>query len=132
GAFGAGLLCAWTAKGDRPTFKAVTGVSTGALIAPFAFLGGEYDDVLRQVYTSAKPSDIATRRGFLAAIDNDGMADNLPLWGLISRFIDEKFLAKIAAEYARGRMLLVGTTNLDARQPVIWNMGAIASSGAPN
>src|SRR6267142_1568355 len=118
GAFGAGLLCGWTAAGNRPTFKAVTGVSTGALIAPFAYLGTGYDDVLRQVYTSIKPTDIAERRSFLAAIDNDGMADNRPLWGLISKFIDEKFLAKVAAEHARGRGLLIGTTNLDARQPV--------------
>ena len=131
GAFGAGLLCGWTAAGNRPSFKAVTGVSTGALIAPFAFLGTGYDDVLRQVYTSVKPTDISERRGFLAAIDNDGMADNRPLWGLISKFIDEKLLAKIAAEHARGRALLIGTTNLDARQPVIWNMGVIASSGSP-
>jgi predicted acylesterase/phospholipase RssA len=131
GAFGAGLLCGWTARGNRPTFKAVTGVSTGALIAPFAYLGTGYDDVLRQVYTSVKPTDIAERRSFLAAIDNDGMADNLPLWGLISKFIDQKFLEKVAAEHAKGRSLLIGTTNLDARQPVIWNMGVIASSGAP-
>lgn len=131
GAFGAGLLCGWTAAGNRPQFKAVTGVSTGALIAPFAFLGTDYDDVLRQVYTSVKPTDIAERRNFLAAIDNDAVADNRPLWGLISKFIDEKLMAKIAAEHAKGRLLLIGTTNLDARQPVIWNMGVIASSGAP-
>jgi hypothetical protein len=132
GAFGAGLLCAWSAAGNRPVFKAVTGVSTGALIAPFAYLGPEYDDVLRQVYTSVKPTDIAERRDFLAAIDNDAVADNRPLWGLISKFIDGKFLEKVAAEHAKGRLLLVGTTNLDARQPIIWNMGAIAASGAPN
>jgi predicted acylesterase/phospholipase RssA len=132
GAFGAGLLCAWSAAGNRPVFKAVTGVSTGALIAPFAYLGPEYDDVLRQVYTSVKPTDIAERRDFLAAIDNDAVADNRPLWDLISKFIDAKFLEKIAAEHAKGRLLLVGTTNLDARQPIIWNLGAIASSGAPN
>ena len=131
GAFGAGLLCGWTAAGNRPAFKAVTGVSTGALIAPFAFLGTDYDDVLRQVYTSVKPTDIAERRSFLAAVDNDGMADNRPLWGLISKFVDDKLLAKIAAEHAKGRLLLIGTTNLDARQPVIWNMGVIASSHAP-
>ncbi len=129
GAFGAGLLCGWTARGDRPTFKAVTGVSTGALIAPFAFLGPEYDDVLRTVYTSVEPDDIAERRSLLAAIDNDGMADNRPLWSLLSRFVDSTFLARVAAEHQKGRVLLVGTANLDARQPVIWNMGAIAASG---
>jgi len=132
GAFGAGLLNGWTAAGNRPTFKAVTGVSTGALIAPFAFLGTEYDHVLKTVYTSIKPTDIAEKRGFLAAIDDDGMADNRPLWGLLSRFVDQAFLTRVAEEYQHGRLLLVGTTDLDARQPVIWNMGAIAASGAPN
>jgi hypothetical protein len=132
GAFGAGLLNGWTAAGNRPTFKAVTGVSTGALIAPFAFLGPDYDGVLKTVYTSIKPTDIAEKRGFLAAIDDDGMADNRPLWGLLSRFVDEAFLAKVADEHRHGRLLLVGTTDLDARQPVIWNMGAIAASGAPD
>ena len=131
GAFGAGLLCGWTESGQRPQFKAVTGVSTGALIAPFAFVGPEYDHVLRSVFTSVGPSDVAHKRSLLAAINNDAMADNQPLWGQISRYADEGLLKKIAEEHANGRILLVGTTNLDARQPVVWNMGKIAASGAP-
>jgi len=131
GAFGAGLLCGWTESGHRPEFKAATGVSTGALIAPFAFLGPDYDRVLRAVYTSLGPSDIAQKRNILAAIINDGMADNRPLWGQISRYIDETLMKKVAEAHERGRILLVGTTNLDARQPIIWNMGKIAASGAP-
>jgi len=131
GAFGAGLLVGWTQKGTRPTFKAVTGVSTGSLIAPFAFLGSEYDEVLKDTYTSVTPDDIAIPRMIVAAIENDGMADNHPLWGLISKYVDQKLLDRIAQEYAKGRLLLVGTTDLDARQPVIWNMGAIASTGTP-
>lgn len=131
GAFGAGLLCGWSESGNRPRFKAVTGVSTGALIAPFAFAGPEYDQVLRSVFTLVGPSDVARKRSLLAAINNDGMADNRPLWEQISRYTDESLLEKIADEHAKGRILLVGTTNLDARQPVVWNMGKIASSGAP-
>jgi predicted acylesterase/phospholipase RssA len=131
GAFGAGLLCGWTEAGNRPQFKAVTGVSTGALIAPFAFLGPEYDSVLRTVYTSIKQQDVAEQRNILAAINNDGMADNRPLWNLISRYVDETFLEKVAQAHAEGRILLIGTTDIDARQPVIWNMGNIASSGDP-
>ena len=131
GAFGAGLLNGWTKHGTRPSFKVVTGVSTGALIAPFAFLGPEYDEVLKTVYTSVSPLDIARPRTFFAAIRNDGMADNAPLWGLISRFVDAELLERIAQEHGKGRLLLIGTTNLDARQPVIWNMGAIAASGTP-
>ena len=131
GAFGAGLLNGWTEQGTRPEFKVVTGVSTGALIAPFAFLGPEYDNVLRSVYTEVSPPDILEPRTFIAAIQNDGMADNTPLWNLISRFVDAALLERIAAEYNDGRLLLIGTTNLDSRQPVVWNMGAIAASGAP-
>jgi predicted acylesterase/phospholipase RssA len=131
GAFGAGLLCGWSQSGNRPRFKAVTGVSSGALIAPFAFVGPEYDHVLRSVFTSVGPSDVARKRSLLAAINNDAMADNRPLWKQISRHADEGLLTKIADEHANGRILLVGTTNLDARQPVVWNMGKIAASGAP-
>src|SRR5688572_22867862 len=130
GAFGAGLLSGWTASGTRPSFKAVTGVSTGALIAPFAFLGPEYDHVLEEVYTTIKPEDVASPRSALAAIEDDGMADNLPLWGLIAKHVDERLLAAIAAEHEKGRILLIGTTDLDARQPVVWNMGNIAASGS--
>jgi hypothetical protein len=128
GAFGAGLLNGWTAAGTRPEFKAVTGVSTGALIAPFAFLGPEYDPVLKEVYTSISTDDILSPRSVIAAIENDGMADNAPLWNLIGEHVDEALLARIA----EGRTLLVATTDLDARQPVVWNMGNIAASGAPN
>lgn len=131
GAFGAGLLCGWSESGTRPEFKAVTGVSTGALIAPFAFVGPDYDHVLRTVYTSLGPTDVARKRNMFAAITHDAMADNTPLWEQISKYIDEPLMRAIAAEHARGRVLLVGTTNLDARQPIIWNLGNIASSGAP-
>jgi hypothetical protein len=132
GAFGAGLLNGWTAAGSRPRFKAVTGVSTGALIAPFAFLGPEYDKVLEEVYTTIAPEDVARPRSIIAAIQNDGMADNEPLWALISKYVDERLLAAIAAEHEKGRILLIGTTDLDARQPVIWNIGNIAASGSSN
>jgi hypothetical protein len=119
GAFGAGLLVGWTQAGDRPTFKLVTGVSTGALIAPFAFLGPEYDETLRAVYTQVTPRNIATPRGLLAALTSDAIADNQPLLGLISQHFTPELLARIAREYRKGRLLLIGTTNLDARRPVV-------------
>ena len=131
GAFGAGLLCGWSASGNRPKFKCVTGVSTGGLIAPLAFLGSEYDQLLKTIFTSVTPAHIAIKRTILAAINNDGMADNRPLWELISRSIDQTLLFRIAEEHRKGRILLIGTTDLDARQPVIWNMGTIAASGDP-
>ena len=132
GAFGAGLLVGWTAHGTRPEeFKVVTGVSTGALIAPFAYLGPRYDEVLRHVYTSIGPRDIFDPRSILAAFTSDGLADNRPLWRLIAKYVTSDFLAEIAREHAKGRFLLIGTTNIDARRPVVWNMGAIASSKDP-
>ena len=132
GAFGAGLLVGWTETGTRPEFKGVTGVSTGALIAPFAFLGPEEDDTLREVYTTIGPRNVLEPRGLLAAITSDGLADNSPLFELISRHVNAEFLARIAREYQeKGRLLLIGTTNLDARRGIVWNMGAIAASGDP-
>ena len=132
GAFGAGLLVGWTAAGDRPEFKLVTGVSTGSLIAPFAFLGPAYDQQLREVYTAIRPSDVFRRRGYLEIPFDEAMSDTQPLLGLISRNANEQMLAAIAGEYAKGRLLLIGTTNLDVMRPIIWNIGAIAGSGHPD
>lgn len=131
GAFGAGLLAGWSENGTRPQFTIVTGISTGALIAPFAFLGPDYDDEMAAVFTGVTADDIFTRRDLFAAFFDDALADSQPLRELIARHITEEILRKVAAEYRDGRMLLIGTTNLDAREPVVWNMGAIAASGNP-
>ena len=131
GAFGAGLLCGWTAHGTRPEFELVTGVSTGALTAPFSFLGAQWDDALRSVYTDITPGDVLRSRGILAAIFDDALADSAPLFRTISRYLDERMLAAIARGHESGRLLLIGSTNLDAQLPVIWNVGAIAASGHP-
>jgi len=131
GAFGAGLMNGWTAAGNRPEFKLVTGVSTGALIAPFAFLGPEYDAALREVYTTMTAARVFKARGLTAALFDDAMADTSPLAEIIARYADEKMFAAIAREYKEGRLLLIGTTDLDAQRPVIWNVGALAASGKP-
>jgi predicted acylesterase/phospholipase RssA len=131
GAFGAGLLCGWSVQGTRPTFELVTGVSTGALTAPFAYLGSSYDPQLRAVYTELSPDSVLASRPITAALFNDAMTDNSPLFKTISRYLNEAMLADIATSYNGGRLLLIGTTDLDAQQPVIWNIGAIASSGHP-
>ena len=127
GAFAAGLLVGWASRGDRPTFDVVTGVSAGALIAPFAFLGSRYDAVLRTVSSRIEGRDIFHRRSLLAALTSDGMADDRPLAALIEKYINQDVLRDVARAYAKGRLLFIGTTNLDARQLVIWDMGAIAS-----
>jgi len=131
GAFGAGLLAGWTKAGTRPEFKIVTGVSTGSLSAPLAYLGPDYDKVLREVYTSISPSDVFVERGLTAALWDDALADTAPLFRTISKHVNEAMLDAIAREHAKGRLLLIGTTDLDAQRPVIWNMGAIAASGNP-
>ena len=131
GAFGAGLLSGWTESGKRPTFRLVTGVSTGALIAPFAFLGPKYDHVLKESYTQVSDKDIFKKRNFTAVLFSDAMADTAPMAHLIDKYITRELLDEIAVEYERGRLLLIGTTNLDAREAVYWNMGAIASSKSP-
>ena len=131
GAFGAGLLSGWTQHGTRPSFKLVTGVSTGALIAPFAFLGPRYDPILRETYTTVTQKDIFKKRQITAAIFGDAMADTAPMYKLVQRYVTRELLDEIAVEYGKGRLLLVGTTDLDARRPVIWNMTAIAASRDP-
>jgi patatin-like phospholipase/acyl hydrolase len=110
----------------------VTGVSTGALIAPFAFLGPKYDSVLRETYTTSTDASIFKKRGMIKAIFSDAMSDTAPLRAMIQRLITPEFLAEIAAEYDKGRVLLVGTTDLDAQRGVIWNMTALAASGDPD
>ena len=131
GAFGAGLLCGWSELGTRPTFDYVTGVSTGALTAPFAYLGSAYDRELRAVYTELSPSDVLVQRAFTAALFDDALADNSPLFKTISRYVNERMLADMAKAYDDGRLLFIASTDLDAQRPVIWNIGAIAKSGHP-
>lgn len=131
GAFGAGLLSGWSAARTRPEFITVTGVSTGALIAPFAFVGAEYDRQLEAFYTTTHTDDIFKKRWILNALGRDAFSDTTPLKKLLEKHIDRQFLKLVAEEYAKGKTLLIGTTNLDAQRPVIWNMGAIAASNHP-
>lgn len=123
GAFGAGLLNGWTKAGNRPKFDIVSGVSTGALIAPFAFLGSKYDTELRSFYTETSTKDILTF-GFFG---NQALATSAPLQQRIESSITMDLMLDVAHEYEQGRYLLVGTTNLAAGRPVIWDMGSIAT-----
>jgi hypothetical protein len=132
GAFAAGLLNGWTQTGTRPRFTVVTGVSVGALIAPFAFLGPRYDHVLREVTLSAGPGRFFRRRNSISGLLGDGFASSEPLEQLLATFVTPEVLQEIANEYRHGRDLYILTTNLDAGVPVIWNMGAIAASDSPD
>lgn len=127
GAYGAGVLAGWTAAGHRPSFSLVSGVSTGALIAPFAFLGSRYDDTLRELYTSGVAESLLEDPNPLNAIFGSGLFGNKRLRELVARYIDADFMAEVADQYAKGRMLFVVTTNLDSQRSVIWDMGRIAS-----
>jgi len=131
GAFGAGFLNGWTTAGTRPTFSLVTGISTGALIAPYAFLGSDYDDELERAFTTVRTKDIYKIRNPFTVLKKDSLARSEPLAARLDELISDEMLRAIAAEHRRGRRLYIGTTNLDAQRFVIWNMGAIADSGRP-
>jgi hypothetical protein len=125
GAFGAGLLNGLSAGGKRPIFSVVTGVSTGALMAPFAFAGAKYDDALKAAYTNITAADV-----FEIGSTGESFLDSWPLKDLITKEITPALLADIAAAYQSGRRLFVVTTDLDAERSVVWNMGAIAAHAA--
>lgn len=125
GAFGAGFLCGWTQTGKRPSFDMVTGISTGALIAPLVFLGPEYDRQLKKAYTTITANDIFS----FFALSRESFVDTWPLQKKISQTIDQQVLDLIAEEHNKGRRLYIGTTNLDSQSLIVWDMGKIAASG---
>jgi len=131
GAYGAGLLTGWSERGDRPEFDVVTGISTGAMMATHAFLGASYDEGL-QLYRRTKNEDVFTKRGKLAALNQDALLDTAPLRKTLAALLTEDVIQRVAQEHAKGRRLFIGTSNLDANAFTIWDMGAIASSGRPD
>jgi hypothetical protein len=128
GAFGAGVLVGLSEVGRRPRFSIVTGVSTGALLAPFAFLGSDWDRQLADAYTGGHAEQEFGLASLSGVLDG-GLLSAESLDNLIARFADERMLAAIAAEHRQGRRLLVATTDLDRQRPAIWDMGEIASRG---
>ena len=131
GAFGAGLLAGWTAAGTRPEFTMVTGISTGALIAPCAFLGSDYDYIIKKIYTTYSTEDLIKKRGMIATLTGISAATTEGLQAKIAEYYNQTIIDAIAAEYRQGRQLLIGTTDLDAGRPVIWDIGQIAASDNP-
>ena len=133
GAFGAGFLYGWTKAGTRPNFKLVTGISTGALIAPFAFLGSDFDGQLKQLYTTMSTADLVIKQGLLKILfRSESYALTDPLERLINRNISGAILQAVAVAHDRGHRLYIGTTHLDAQRLVVWNMGLIAKTAHPN
>ncbi len=129
GAFGAGLLVGWGQNGDRPQFDLVTGVSAGALIAPFAFIGTDYDRQLSEIFTNYGGDQIYQANILAGILGGPGIAHNDPLKKLVARYVDAAMVRRLAEERAKGRILLIGTTNIDVQRPVFWDIGRIAQSG---
>jgi predicted acylesterase/phospholipase RssA len=132
GAFGAGILNGWTKTGQRPEFTVVSGASTGALMAPFAFLGPAYDGVIKEMYTGGYAAQFVKAENVTNVLFGAGLITAGSAHSIVSRFIDRRLLDDVAREHRKGRRLYVVTTNLDAQRPVLWDMGAIAASDRPD
>ncbi|MDP3383304.1 MAG: patatin-like phospholipase family protein, partial [Phenylobacterium sp.] len=128
GAYGAGVLVGLTRAGRRPNFAIVTGVSTGALIAPFAFLGPQWDDRLQDAYIGGHAAEALGLGGLSPGLEA-GLFRTVALQRLIHPFVDEALVSAVAAEHRLGRRLLVATTDLDSEKPCVWDMGEIALRG---
>ena len=131
GAFGAGALAGLTRSGTRPEFTVVTGVSSGALVAPFAFLGPSWDEEMTGIFTTGETDGLLKSRG-LGAVFGSSVYSGEPLRRLIARYADDAMIAAIAAEAAKGRLLLVATTDINSGEPVIWDLGSIGLHGHEN
>lgn len=127
GAYGAGVLNGWKDHGTLPEFDVVTAISTGSIMASFAFLGGEYVDKLDPIFNNLSSDDLY-KSSWLSVFNGATISDPTPLKKLLEKGINNQFLDKIAAEHKKGRRLYIGSTNLDTGQLVVWDMGAIASS----
>ena len=132
GAFGAGVLAGWAKAGNRPAFDIVSGVSTGALTAPFAFLGPSYDGALKTLYTSGVARPASDLKWLPAGILGSGLLETEKFHSLVNSYMTPEVLAAVAAEYNKGRRLFIVTTNMDLQRPVVWDMGKIAASGNPD
>jgi predicted patatin/cPLA2 family phospholipase len=132
GAFGAGVLNGWSTTHERPQFTIVSGASTGALMAPFAFLGPDYDDTIKEIYTGGHAEQFVKAAHVTNVIFNAGLITENSAYRIISQYITPRLLADVAREHRKGRRLYVITTNLDAQRPVLWDMGAIAASERPD
>ena len=131
GAFAVGFLKGWTQTGTRPEFTVVTGVSTGALVAPFAFLGPQWDDTVARVFTGLSPRNVMKLRFPLAIPGSTSVFSARPLEELIAANVTDSVIDAVAAEHIAGRQLFVETANIDAQRAMVWDMGAIAASATP-
>ncbi len=131
-AYGIGLLKGWLKSGSRPEFKIVTGYSSGSILAVAAFSGKEYEERLADLFTSVSTKDFVRQKSMFGIVFGDSVNTSAPFAKKIDAIVDEDLMAKIAREHKKGRRLYVGTSDLDAQEFVVWDMGAIASRGDPD
>jgi predicted acylesterase/phospholipase RssA len=132
GAYTAGVLNGWSRSNNRPEFDVVTGISTGALIAPMAFLGPKYDTEMRHFYTEVRRRDVFALRNLVTVPFRDAIATTAPLRHLVEAGITEQVVQEIAGEHKKGRRLYIATTNLQSRKTVVWDLGAMAVKNGPD
>ena len=131
GAFSAGILTAWTERGDRPQFDVVTGISTGAIVSVFAYLGSDYDDVLTELYTETDFTDLFHFRNIFSLVRNQSLLDITAFEEKVRRIVNDDLVTEIAEQNRAGRHLVIGTTNIDNQRLSLWNIGQIAEHATP-
>lgn len=126
GAWGAGVLAGWSDR-DRPEyFDIVTGVSTGALIAPFAFLGKAYDSAL-ETYTKVGSKEIFTRRFILSLPFENSLKSTKPLRRLLDKHVKKEVIDEIGRIFDdTNRRLYVGVVDLDRGEFVVIDLTKMA------
>ena len=132
GAFGAGFLQGWqTLKGnvlELPKFDSVSGVSTGALIAPFAFVGTDEAYATIVDLYSNPTADWATRRSLWRVLTRgQSLTDPTELRNTIREAVSPELVRSVAQGYTEGRQLLVGATNLNFGVMRVWDVGEVAA-----
>ncbi|BEU01819.1 hypothetical protein OAG1_06190 [Agarivorans sp. OAG1] len=130
GAFSAGVLNAWTANGDRPEFDLVTGVSTGAIVSVFAYLGSDYDSTLKNYYTETPMSSLFQVKSIWSLLRGEAVLDTAGFEDQVRSYIDADIVKQLAEQRAKGRLLVIGTTNLDNEKMSLWDVGKIAQVGS--
>jgi Patatin-like phospholipase len=128
GSFGAGVLVGWSRRGTRPQFDIVTGVSVGALYAPYAFLGSSWDDQLVRAFPRSRLEHLL-QHSLLSTLFGASLYRGKPLHDLVDGFVTPELLEAVARESSKGRLLLVATADLDKQAMVIWDLGAVARQG---
>ena len=126
GAFQSGVLKGWGETGGRPEFDVITGVSTGALVAAITFPGPDMDSIGEMIFTSVSNRDIFKKKNIVVGLTQGYVADTKPLREMIDAMVTDEYLDRVAGQHTLGRRLYVGTTNLETRRQVIWDMGNIA------